>query len=117
MDAASTLHMVWYMVCLQWCHLPSQQFHALAGSYDPTYVADSVLCAWRRIAQQDGFGEFQVTQWNGRRADAFQTYLKPALGRENLQVRREGQAPTKHGSHAPCSCISAWQHVLDRELR
>ena len=37
---------------------------------------------------QAGFGEFQVTQWNGRRADAFATHLKPAMGRPNLEVRR-----------------------------
>jgi choline dehydrogenase-like flavoprotein len=36
---------------------------------------------------QAGFGDFQVTQWNGRRADAFATHLKPAMGRPNLEVR------------------------------
>ncbi|GBF88787.1 choline dehydrogenase [Raphidocelis subcapitata] len=35
---------------------------------------------------QEGFGEYQVTQNNGRRADAFQTHLKPAMGRPNLTV-------------------------------
>lgn len=39
---------------------------------------------WSR--PQDGYGEFQVTHYNGKRADAFQTYLKPALGRPNLKV-------------------------------
>lgn len=35
---------------------------------------------------QEGYGEFQVTHNKGFRADAFQTYLKPALGRGNLKV-------------------------------
>jgi hypothetical protein len=38
------------------------------------------------LCVQAGFGEFQVTQWNGRRADAFATHLKPAMGRPNLEV-------------------------------
>eukprot|EP00775_Hariotina_reticulata_P009838 gene9838-9997_t len=39
---------------------------------------------WDR--SQEGFGNYQVSQWNGRRADAFATHLKPALGRPNLTV-------------------------------
>ena len=35
---------------------------------------------------QEGFGEFQVTQQMGERADMFRQYLKPVLGRSNLQV-------------------------------
>lgn len=35
---------------------------------------------------QAGYGEYQVSQQNGRRADAFATHLKPALGRPNLSV-------------------------------
>lgn len=39
---------------------------------------------WDR--SQAGYGEYQVSQRNGRRADAFATHLKPALGRSNLSV-------------------------------
>eukprot|EP00878_Enallax_costatus_P001969 GHUV01002133.1.p1 GENE.GHUV01002133.1~~GHUV01002133.1.p1 ORF type:complete len:615 (+),score=207.39 GHUV01002133.1:83-1927(+) len=35
---------------------------------------------------QAGYGDYQVSQNNGRRACAFQTHLKPALGRPNLSV-------------------------------
>ncbi len=35
---------------------------------------------------QDGYGEFQVTQQNGVRADMYRQYLKPVLDRQNLQV-------------------------------
>ena len=36
--------------------------------------------------RQDGFGYYQVNQRNGRRADAAETYLKPARNRPNLKV-------------------------------
>jgi fatty acid photodecarboxylase len=42
---------------------------------------------WSR--PQEGYGEFQVTQDKGRRADCYRQYLKPALGRSNLQVVTE----------------------------
>ncbi|PNW75136.1 hypothetical protein CHLRE_12g514200v5 [Chlamydomonas reinhardtii] len=35
---------------------------------------------------QDGFGEFQVSQKKGQRADTYRTYLKPAMARGNLKV-------------------------------
>ena len=35
---------------------------------------------------QAGFGTFQVMQEKGTRADMYRQYLKPALGRDNLQV-------------------------------
>lgn len=35
---------------------------------------------------QVGYGEFQVTQQNGERADMYKMYLKPVMGRENLTV-------------------------------
>ncbi len=37
-------------------------------------------------ALQAGYGEFQVTQRNGQRADTYRTYLKPAMARGNLKV-------------------------------
>ncbi|KAI8470464.1 MAG: GMC oxidoreductase-domain-containing protein [Monoraphidium minutum] len=52
---------------------------------------------WAR--SQEGYGEYQVTQTNGRRADAFTTHLKPALGRPNLTVITGTQA-TKIGFEA-----------------
>lgn len=39
---------------------------------------------------QGGFGTFQVMQEQGTRADMYRQYLKPALGRDNLQVRAAG---------------------------
>ncbi|KAL6758730.1 GMC oxidoreductase-domain-containing protein [Haematococcus lacustris] len=39
---------------------------------------------WSR--PQAGYGEFQVTQRNGHRADMYRTYLKPAMTRGNLKV-------------------------------
>lgn len=43
---------------------------------------------------QAGFGTFQVTQDKGTRADMYRQYLKPAMGRSNLQVLT-GAAVTK----------------------
>jgi fatty acid photodecarboxylase len=45
---------------------------------------------------QDGFGEYQVTHYNGRRADAFQMYLKPVIGRGNLKVVTGARATKVH---------------------
>jgi choline dehydrogenase-like flavoprotein len=42
-------------------------------------------------ARQEGMGFYQVTQKNGRRSSAATAYLKPALGRPNLAVRRDAQ--------------------------
>lgn len=39
---------------------------------------------WSR--PQEGFGEFDVTQKRGVRADAYKQFLRPALKRENLRV-------------------------------
>lgn len=38
------------------------------------------------LSLQDGYGQFQVTQEKGVRADMYRQYLQPALERENLQV-------------------------------
>lgn len=35
---------------------------------------------------QDGYGQFQVTQEKGVRADMYRQYLKPVLERGNLQA-------------------------------
>ncbi len=39
-------------------------------------------------ASQDGVGYYQMTQKNARRASTAQAYLKPALPRKNLEVRK-----------------------------
>ncbi|GFR43618.1 hypothetical protein Agub_g4717 [Astrephomene gubernaculifera] len=39
---------------------------------------------WSR--PQDGYGEFQVSQRRGERADTYRTHLKPVMGRGNLKV-------------------------------
>ena len=45
---------------------------------------------WSR--SQEGYGEFDVTQKRGVRADAFRQFLKPALKRENLRVISDARA-------------------------
>jgi choline dehydrogenase-like flavoprotein len=50
---------------------------------------------------QAGFGNFQVSQWKGKRKDAYATHLKDALGRPNLSVvtgARATQLATESGS-------------------
>ena len=42
-------------------------------------------------AQQDGVGYFQLTTRNGRRCSSAVAYLKPARGRENLQIITRAQ--------------------------
>ena len=41
--------------------------------------------------QQEGVGFYQVTQWKGRRSSAAVAFLKPAMGRPNLDVRHDAQ--------------------------
>jgi choline dehydrogenase-like flavoprotein len=53
------------------------------------------------VHPQAGYGDFQVSQWKGRRADAYATHLKEALGRPNLSVvtgARATQLATEQGS-------------------
>jgi choline dehydrogenase-like flavoprotein len=55
-------------------------------------IAASEAAGIPRIAdyngpEQDGVSMFQVTQKNGRRFSAADAYLRPALGRPNLEVR------------------------------
>ncbi len=49
-----------------------------------------LLPSWliRLCVAQEGYGEFQVTQQNGVRADMYRQYMKPVLDRQNLQARR-----------------------------
>ncbi len=47
---------------------------------------------------QTGYGEFQVTQEKGERADMYRQYLKPAMSRSNLKVG--GQAGVGWGCQA-----------------
>ncbi len=44
---------------------------------------------------QEGYGEFQVTQQNGVRADMYRQYMKPVLDRQNLQASRFFQSPSR----------------------
>lgn len=43
-------------------------------------------------AKQDGVGFYQLTQRNARRSSTASEYLRPALGRPNLEVRTRAQA-------------------------
>lgn len=43
------------------------------------------------LVMQAGYGEFQVFQDRGERADMYRQYLKPALGRPNLSVLTEAR--------------------------
>lgn len=57
---------------------------------------------WSR--PQDGFGEFQVAQRNGERADMYRMYLKPAMARGNLKVLTGARTTKLHfekGSAGP----------------
>ncbi len=45
---------------------------------------------------QEGVGFYQVTQWNGRRSSAAVAFLKPAMGRPNLDVRFNAQVLRLH---------------------
>lgn len=47
-------------------------------------------CAALAARSQAGYGEFQVTQKSGTRADMSSMYLKPALNRPNLKARLTG---------------------------
>ncbi|GIL70388.1 hypothetical protein Vretimale_3577 [Volvox reticuliferus] len=57
---------------------------------------------WSR--PQEGYGEFQVAQKKAERADTYRTYLKPAIGRENLKVvtgARTTKVHVEKGSAGP----------------
>ncbi len=61
------------------------------------FIEAGVECGYDRNpdyngARQDGFGYYQVTQKNGRRASTAVSYLDPVLGRANLTVRTHAQA-------------------------
>lgn len=61
------------------------------------FVAAAVETGRRRNpdfngAEQDGFGFYQVNQKNGRRWSAADAYLRPALGRPNLEVLTRARA-------------------------
>ena len=48
---------------------------------------------------QEGYGQFQVTQEKGQRADMFRQYLQPVMDRSNLQVRP--QPPPQRRAYSP----------------
>lgn len=50
---------------------------------------------------QAGYGDFQVSQWKGKRKDAYATHMKEAMGRPNLSVvtgARATQLATESGA-------------------
>lgn len=73
---------------------------------------------------QTGYGEFQVTQEKGERADMYRQYLKPAMTRGNLKVgrgrrRRCGRAG-RHWLWLAVAAVVSWsrrhwccQHLAD----
>jgi choline dehydrogenase len=81
----------------------ASEFHATGGplnvaeqrsprQLDRALIDASVAVGIPRIAdyngpEQDGVSMFQVTQKNGRRWSTADAYLRPALGRPNLEVR------------------------------
>lgn len=95
----------WYKKCEDNPDCGSTRYHAMGGTMhveNPRYnnkLHDVFFQAsqeagvpynpdfndWSR--NQYGYGEFQVTQDKGRRADMFRQYLEPVLGRSNLQVQ------------------------------
>jgi choline dehydrogenase len=62
-----------------------------------TFVEAAVQSGFRRNpdfngSSQEGFGLYQVTQWQGQRHSAAAAFLRPAMRRPNLTVRTEVQA-------------------------
>ena len=64
---------------------------------------------------QVGYGEFQVTQERGQRADAFRQYLQPALERTNLTVLT--RARVSHVATEAVSGLGAVALGVDFQLR
>lgn len=55
------------------------------ASKEAGYKANPDFNDWSR--SQEGYGEFQMAVTSrGRRADSYRNFLKPALGRDNLEV-------------------------------
>lgn len=52
----------------------------------PTSCPINCACGTVLLVLQGGYGTFQVMQDKGTRADMYRQYLKPAMGRPNLQV-------------------------------
>lgn len=52
----------------------------------PTSCPINCACGTALLVLQGGYGTFQVMQDKGTRADMYRQYLKPAMGRPNLQV-------------------------------
>ena len=65
------------------CHLGAQPPRRVCSA-NTTTITSTVFCLLVHV--QAGFGDFQVSQWKGRRADAYATHLKEAIGRPNLSV-------------------------------
>ena len=77
---------------------------AFASAHQPISPVLLLLtcCACDRLCVQAGFGTFQVTQEKGTRADMYRQYLKPAMGRDNLQA----------SMHACVRCCCVWRCKL-----
>jgi choline dehydrogenase len=64
-------------------------------------------------AKQEGFGPMEMTIWRGRRWSAANAYLKPALKRANVSLRRGTRAEriVFEGRKAVGVVVSRWGHV------
>lgn len=63
--------------------LGSKSLFRLRSASDP----ELPLTLWAAGWAQEGYGQFQVTQEKGQRADMFRQYLQPVMDRSNLQAR------------------------------
>jgi len=96
--------LTWFTKCETNSRHPAGEYHGAGGTMhveDPRYenkmhdvffnaAAEQGLPAnddfndWSH--PQEGYGQFQVTQEKGQRADMFRQYLNPVMDRSNLQV-------------------------------
>eukprot|EP00955_Chlamydomonas_euryale_P091303 364612-Chlamydomonas_euryale.AAC.29 len=67
--------------------------HGLSATCSqPLGLRSHLLTCYLHACLQAGYGEFQVTQKQGERADMYRMHLKPAMTRGNLKVRAAGVA-------------------------
>jgi choline dehydrogenase-like flavoprotein len=101
--------LTWFTKCENNDYHPKGEYHGKGGTMhveDPRYhneMHDVFFSAAKEVGlqynadfndwshQQDGYGQFQVTQEKGVRADMYRQYLQPVLERDNLQVVKGGQ--------------------------
>ena len=62
---------------------------------------------------QEGFGYYQVAQKEGRRWSVYDGYLKPALGRSNLEIRTHAHVLKVNVKDGRCTGVTYRRHGKD----